>query len=256
MGDLVAVRTEGSVAIVTLDRPEKLNALSSALESDLGAALGTAEVADARAIVIAGAGRSFSVGADVTEMRGQTPADILAYYRATGDVYERVSDLPMPTVAAIHGHCLGGGLELALACDLRVADATAVFGLPEVALGIVPSSGGLLRLVQAVGPARTKELVLLRERFGSEEAERAGLVTAVVPEGTALAGALEIARRLADLPATAVEVAKRAIDASAVSSREAALLIERLAYAALAQTSEHEQATAAFLERRRRPSEG
>jgi len=254
MGDLVAVRLDGDVAIVTLERPGKLNALSTALEADLDAALRSSSVARARAVVVAGAGRAFSAGADVQQMRDQTPEDVLAAYRATGEVYERVAGLQMPTIAAIHGYCLGGGFELALACDLRVADATAVFGLPEVALGIVPSSGGLHRLVRSVGPARARELVLLRGRFGAEEAERAGLVTEVVPEGTALTRAAEMARELARLPPVAVEVAKRAIDAAATADRDAALLIERLAYAALAQTAEHRRATTEFVERRERPT--
>jgi len=250
MAELVQVRREGSVAILTLDRPEKLNALSTALEDDLATAIGSEEVASSRVVVIEGAGRAFSAGADVNEMRGQTPGDVLGYYRTTGEVYERVADLPQPAIAAIHGYCLGGGLELALACDLRVADTTAVFGLPEVSIGIVPSSGGLHRLVRAVGAARAKELMLLRDRFDAEEAERFGLITVVVPEGTALARAIEIGNELAKLPPLAVEVAKRAVDAAATSGRDAALLIERLAYAALAQTKDHEEATSAFAEGR------
>lgn len=250
MGDLVAVRREGAVAVVTLNRPEKLNALSTALEEDLAAAVGSPDVMSSRGLVFAGAGRAFSAGADVTEMRDQTPGDVLASYRATGEVYERIADLPMPTIAAVHGYCLGGGFELALACDLRVADTTVVFGLPEVSLGIVPSSGGLYRLVRAVGPARAKELVLLRDRFDAGEAERVGLVTAVVPEGAAEPRAIEMASELALLPPLAVEVAKRAIEALATSGRDPSLLIERLAYAALAQTEDHRGATTAFAEER------
>ncbi|HEX6231122.1 MAG TPA: enoyl-CoA hydratase/isomerase family protein [Actinomycetota bacterium] len=257
MGDLVTVRREGSVAVLTLDRPEKLNALSAALEEDLALAIASPEVVSSRGLVIEGNGRAFSAGADVTEMREQSPADVLAYYRTTGDVYERIADLAMPTIAAIHGYCLGGGLELALACDFRVADASAVFGLPEVAIGIVPSSGGLHRLVRAVGVARAKELVLLRDRFDADEAERFGLVTAVVPEGAAPARAIEIANELAQLPPPAVEVAKRAIDALGASGREASLLVERLAYAALAPSEEHRRATSSFgAERDPRPRGG
>src|SRR6185503_11660245 len=161
MGELVRVRREGDVAVVTLHRPEKLNALSTALEEELGACLDDDPVASARALVLEGAGRAFSAGADVNEMTGQTPADILRYY---------------PTTAAIHGYCLGGGFELSLAADLRIADETAAFGLPEVAIGIVPSSGGFHRLVRAVGPARAKELILLRERIDAERALALGVV--------------------------------------------------------------------------------
>ena len=250
MAELVQVRREGAVAVLTLNRPEKLNALSSSVEEALGGALGSADVGSSSAVVVAGSGRAFSAGADVHEMREQSVAAILEYYRTTGLVYERIASLRQPTVAAIHGYCLGGGFELALACDFRVADAAAVFGLPEVAIGIVPSSGGLTRLVRTVGPARAKELMLLRDRFDAEEARGFGLVTAVVPEGSAEARAIEVGTELAQLPPLAVEVAKRAADAATDSSREASLLIERLAYAALAQTEDHAEATAAFEEKR------
>jgi enoyl-CoA hydratase/carnithine racemase len=250
MAELVQVRREGAVAVLTLSRPDKLNALSSAVEGALSAAIGSEDVMSSAAVVIAGAGRAFSAGADVHEMREQTVAAILDYYRTAGGVYEAVAALRQPTIAAIHGYCLGGGFELALACDFRVADATAVFGLPEVAIGIVPSSGGLTRLVRAVGAARAKELMLLRDRFDAEEALGFGLVTAVVPEGSAEARAIEVGNELAQLPPLAVEIAKRAADAAADSSREASLLIERLAYAALAQTEDHAEATSAFEEKR------
>ena len=250
MAELVQIRREGAVAVLTLNRPDKLNALSGAVEQAFGAAIGSEEVTTSGAVIVAGAGRAFSAGADVHEMREQSVGAILEYYRTTGEVYDRVAALRQPTIAAIHGYCLGGGFELALACDFRVADATAVFGLPEVAIGIVPSSGGLTRLVRAVGAARTKELMLLRDRFDAEEALGFGLVTMVVPEGSAQARAIEVGAELAQLPPLAVEVAKRAADAAADSSREASLLIERLAYAALAQTADHAEATAAFEDKR------
>jgi enoyl-CoA hydratase/carnithine racemase len=154
--------------------------------------------------------------------------------------------LPQPTVAAIHGYCLGGALELALALDFRIADETAVFGFPEVSLGILASSGGLHRVTRLLGPARAKELFLLAERFDSDEARRAGVVTEVAPAGQALERALEVAARLAALPRDAVAVTKQAIDAVGAAPREAALLIERLAYAALAQTQAARDAAAGF----------
>jgi enoyl-CoA hydratase/carnithine racemase len=185
-------------------------------------------------VVITGGERAFSAGADVSELDLDAEG-VLAYYRATGDFAERVADLPQPTFSAISGWCLGGGLELALATDFRIADSTAVFGFPEVSIGILPSSGGTHRAVRAVGTARARELFLLRERFSAEEALRFGLVTEVVAEGQALERALEHAERLAELPARAVEVTKRAIDLAAESSRAAGLEIERLAYGVLAQ---------------------
>jgi len=247
MSGLIGIERRDAVCVLTLNRPEKLNALSYAVEEALGAALASDELRTSRAVVIAGEGRAFSAGADITEFRDATPESILAYYRSTGAVYEQFAALPQPTIAALHGWCVGGGLELALAADFRVADDSARFKLPEVAIGIIPSSGGTHRLVRLLGTARAKELVLLRERIDAAEAFRIGLVTEVVPEGSALDRALELAGGLAELPALALSLAKQAIDAMAESSRDAGLLIERVAYAALAQTPDAQGAVDEFL---------
>ena len=247
MSGLIGIERRDTVCVLTLNRPEKLNALSYAVEEALGAALASDELRTSRAVVIAGEGRAFSAGADVSEFRDATPESILAYYRSTGAVYEQFAALPQPTIAALHGLCVGGGLELALAADFRVADDSARFKLPEVAIGIIPSSGGTHRLVRLLGTARAKELVLLRERIDAAEAFRIGLVTEVVPEGSALDRALELAGGLAELPALALSLAKQAIDAMAESSRDAGLLIERVAYAALAQTPDAQGAVDEFL---------
>jgi enoyl-CoA hydratase/carnithine racemase len=246
---LVEAERDGAVCILTLRREEKLNALSTALEQDLQAVLASDAVRTSSCVVIAGAGRAFSAGADVTEFADRTPEAVLDYYRATGNVYEDVAALHQPTLSAIHGYCLGGGLELALATDFRIADETAVFGFPEVGLGILPSSGGTYRAVRLLGPARAKELILLHGRLTASEAFRTGLVTEVVSAGGALERGLELARTLASLPPTAVSVAKQAIDAAPDASREAALLIERLAYGLLAQTGDARSAAGEFGER-------
>jgi enoyl-CoA hydratase/carnithine racemase len=250
VSELVRVESRGATAVITLSREDKLNALSTALERALADALRDERVRASACVVVAGGARAFSAGADVSEMRGLDPASILAYYRETGDVYERVAALPQPTIAAIAGHCLGGGLELALACDFRVADATASFGFPEVGIGIVPSSGGTHRLARLVGIARAKELVLLRERFGPDEALALGLVTESVPAGAALDRALDLAERLSALPPLAVALAKQAIDAMPEASRDAGLALERLAYGLLAQTEDAREAAEAFVEKR------
>jgi enoyl-CoA hydratase/carnithine racemase len=237
---LVDVARDGSVCVLTLQREEKLNALSTALERELRDALERDEVRGSACVVVTGAGPAFSAGADVTELRGRSAEDVVAYYRESGDVYERVAALPQPTIAAISGYCLGGGLELALATDFRIADEAATFGFPEVGLGILPSSGGTQRLTRAVGPARAKELILLRERLTAAEALAAGIVTELAP--VALERALEHARRLAALPALAVSLTKQAIDAMPDASRDAGILIERLAYGLLAQTEDAREA--------------
>jgi enoyl-CoA hydratase/carnithine racemase len=250
---LIGVGREGAVCILTLQREEKLNALSGALERELLDAISGENVRDSRALVITGAGKAFSAGADINEFADSDAASIAAYYADTGDVYERLAALPMPTIAAIHGWCLGGGLELALATDFRIADETAAFGLPEVEIGILPSSGGTYRLVRLLGPAKAKELMLLRRRFDARDAHALGLVTEVAPAGKALERALGIAAELAELPRLAVETTKRAADLIPEASREAAMLIERLGYAALAQTDEATKAVDDFTRRDRRP---
>jgi enoyl-CoA hydratase/carnithine racemase len=250
---LVDVRREDHVCVLTLQREEKLNALSGGMEGELLNALGSDDVRGSRCVVITGAGKAFSAGADINEFAEADAASIAAYYADTGDVYERIAALRMPTIAAIHGWCLGGGLELALATDFRIADETAAFGLPEVELGILPSSGGAYRLVRLLGPGKAKELMLLRRRFDAAEALTLGVATDVVPEGKALERALERAAELTALPPLAVETIKRAADLIPEASREAAMLIERLGYAALAQTDEATNAIEDFTRRDRRP---
>jgi len=245
---LVRVERDGVVAIVTLQRERKLNALSTRLENELMAALESAEVTSSRSLVITGGLKVFSAGADITEMQGIDVQSVFDYYRASGGVYERVAAMPQPTVSAISGYCLGGGLELALATDFRIADESAVFGLPEVAIGILPSSGGIYRLVRMVGTARARELILARSRLSAEEAARVGIVTEVVTQGAGLRRAIELARDLSALPALASALVRRSIDAASESSREVSLLVEQLAYAALSQVAESKQRLDSALE--------
>ena len=248
---LLDVRREGAVCVLTFQREEKLNAISTGVERELLAAFEGDDVRQSRCVVFAGGERAFSAGADLKEARDESPGGIDAYYRDTGDVYERIAALPQPTFSAISGWCLGAGFELAMATDFRIADETAVFGLPEVELGILPSSGGTYRLVRALGPSRAKELMILRPRVDAAEAFRLGVVTELVPAGQALARAHELARQVSELPPLAVAAAKQAANAIAESSREAGIMLERLAYAALAQTDEAREAGEAFANRKK-----
>jgi len=232
----VELTRDDDVAVVTIRREQKRNALSTTMETRLAEALADEAVTTARAVIVTGGDQVFSAGADVTELREMTPAAIAAYYRASGAVYEQLAALPMPTIAAITGYCLGGGLELALAADFRVADQNAVFGFPEVGIGILPSSGGVARLTRMVGPARARDLVLRGRRFDANQAEQWGLVTEATAAGDHLVTARALAAELIKAPALALTWTAQVIDAAAESSHHVSLLLEQLAYAALNRT--------------------
>jgi len=240
--EVVALERHEHACVVRLQRPDKLNAISEQVERELCDALLHPDVREAPCVIFTGSEKVFSAGADLSETRGYEPDEILATYRATGDFAERVADLPQPTLSAISGYCIGGGLELALATDFRIAEDSADFRFPEVALGILPSWGGTQRAVRLLGPARAKELVLLRERVDAPTALSLGLVTEVVRSGEAVGRALELAERLSGLPRLAVSVTKQVIDALPETSRSAGLGLERMAYGLLAQSEDATEA--------------
>jgi len=238
------------VALVTLNRPRALNALSFAL------LLRLAEVVEAldadpecRAIVITGAGtRAFAAGADVAELAGQTAESLASAPGFRG--WDRVSAVATPTIAAVRGYALGGGAELALACDMLVAGDDATFGQPEINLGIIPGAGGTQRLARAVGKARTMDLVLTGRRVPAAEADHLGLLTRLVPAGETLAAALDLAAAVAAQPQDAVRAAVAAVRAAFEGPLEEGLLVERDLFRALFGTPDQEEGMRAFLERR------
>jgi enoyl-CoA hydratase/carnithine racemase len=245
MPEVVRLEQHEHACVIRLERPAKLNAISEQVERELCDALETPEVRDAPCVIFTGGEKVFSAGADLSETRGYGPDEILATYRGTGDFAERVADLAQPTLSAITGYCIGGGLELALATDFRIAEEGSDFRFPEVALGILPSWGGTQRAVRLLGPARAKELILLRERVDAREALSLGLVTEVVESQRALPRSLELAERLSRLPRLAASVTKQVIDALPETSRAAGLGLERVAYGLLAQTGDAAQALTA-----------
>lgn len=245
MPEVVRLEPHEHACVIRLERPAKLNAISEQVERELCDAIERPEVRDAPCVIFTGGEKVFSAGADLSEARGYGPDEILATYRGTGDFAERVADLAQPTLSAVTGYCIGGGLELALATDFRIAEEGSDFRFPEVALGILPSWGGTQRAVRLLGPARAKELILLRERVDAQEALSLGLVTEVVATGQALQRAFELAERLSGLPRLAVSVTKQVIDALPETSRAAGLGLERVAYGLLAQTGDAAQALSA-----------
>ena len=201
------------VAEITLSRPEAMNAISSQLAGELTQAC--AEVAAdprVRAVVLSAAGeRAFCAGADLRERSKMTDADILRQRPAMRGAFGAVLSLPQPVIAAVHGFALGGGCELALGCDLIVADETAVFGLPEVTVGLVPGGGGTQLALRRLGVGRAADLVLTGRKVGADEAERLGLIDRRVPRGTAAQTAIELAGQIAANSPVAVRAAKRAM---------------------------------------------
>jgi enoyl-CoA hydratase/carnithine racemase len=241
----------GPVALVELDNPP-LNLVTAELTRELDAALDrVAADPEVRAVVVAGAGeRAFCAGSDVKEfesLAGRVAEGKLLYEKL---VYRKLADLPMPTVAAIEGDALGGGLELALCCDLRVASERARLGLPEVRLGVIPGSGGTQRLPAVVGPARAKELILVGELLSAEDAERIGLVNTVVPAGQARAAAFELGHRIAERGPLAVREAKRLVDLSRDLDLDAGLAAELDASERVFASEDMLEGARAFFEKR------
>jgi enoyl-CoA hydratase/carnithine racemase len=222
--------SEDRVAVITLHRPNVLNALDSASHIAIGDAITALERDDnVGAIVIAGEGRAFCSGSDLAEigqLTGQTEQDYVALDFATKN---RIAGCTKPVVAAIQGYCVGGGLELALACDFRVAGADAVFMMPEVSLGSLPGSGGLQRLPRIVGVGVATDWILTGRRVSAEEAEQRGLVTRLVPTGDHLAAARDLAAELASKSPLALRLAKVALTPEPLTDRGLVAAFQMLA---------------------------
>jgi enoyl-CoA hydratase len=252
--ELPAVSRDGQldgVALVILDRPEVLNALNFALIAELTDALESLDRDEAcRAIVITGAGdRAFAAGADIPELAVQTPTSL-----TIGDDFhrwERIKRIRKPLIAAVRGHALGGGCELAMTCDLIVAGEDAQFGQPEIKLGVMPGAGGTQRLTRAIGKAKAMELVLTGRSIGAREAEARGLVTSVVAAEETVPKALELAARIAAMPPLAVLAAKAAVNRAEELPLEAGLEFERRSFYLLFETEDQKEGMAAFAEKRK-----
>jgi enoyl-CoA hydratase/carnithine racemase len=242
----------GHVVELTLNRPQAHNAISTAMAAEIAAA--TAEVAvdrDVRAVVLGAAGeKAFCVGADLKERNSYSDAELMRQRPIFRAAFGGILGLPTPAVAAVHGFALGGGFELALSCDLIVADETAVVGLPEVTVGVVPGGGGTQLLARRIGASRAADLILTGRRVEIDEAERLGLVDRRVPAGEARKFALELATQIAANSPVGVRNAKRALRAGADVDLAAGLDIEDSAWRATAFSGDRREGVAAFNEQR------
>ena len=239
-----------AVALITLDRPEVLNALDSETMRQLVEALERLDADDAcRCIVITGAGeRAFAAGADIREMAEATPVSLTRVN--TFARWEHIRRVRKPIVAAVRGYALGGGCELAMACDLVVAADDAVFGQPEIKLGVIPGAGGTQRLTRALGKAKAMELILTGRNLPAKEAEARGLVTKLVAREATLPAALELAAQVAAMPPLAVMAAKEAVNRAFELSLEAGLEFERRNFLLLFGSEDQKEGMRAFVEKR------
>ncbi|GAA4903381.1 enoyl-CoA hydratase/isomerase family protein [Streptomyces coeruleoprunus] len=250
-GEFVAVRRHGHVAELVLDRPKAMNAVSTEMARSIAAACAAlaADTSVRVTVLTSSNDRAFCVGADLKERNSFTDADMLRQRPTTRGCYTGVLELPMPTIAAVHGFALGGGFELALSCDLIVADATAVVGLPEVSVGVIPGGGGTQLLPRRVGAARAAELVFTARRVPAAEAAGLGLVDELVEED-ARGAALELAARIAGNSPVGLRAAKRALRLGHGLDLRAGLEVEDAAWRTVAFSGDRKEGVAAFNEKR------
>lgn len=249
----VLFERKGNIGILTFDRPKALNALSTEVIREAHAVMDMVEKEeDIRCLVVTGGGeKAFIAGADIAEMMDQTRQAAKEFAHYGNQFMHRLEEFHAPVIAAIGGFALGGGLELALACDIRLCSENALFGFPEVGLGIAPGFGGMQRFVRAVGVARAKELIYTTRRFGPEEASAYGLVNAVYPREELMDKAMEMATTIAQQAPLSVACAKKAMNAGCGQSQRQAVETEENLYYVTFETEDQKNAMHAFVEKRK-----
>jgi len=242
-----------TIGILTINRPEKMNALSNQLTSELKTVLDEIEQDDKlRVLIFTGAGdKAFVAGADINELVIRDAQIGRKVSKERQDLFSRIENLSVPVIAAVNGYALGGGLELALACSIRICSERAKFGAPEVKLGIIPGDGGTQRLPRLVGQGRAMEMILSGDFIDAHEAYRIGLANKVVPHEELMEKTLELADKIASRPPLAVQFAKEAVNRSVGSGSDSGYALESYLHALSCTTEDKKEGVSAFLEKRK-----
>lgn len=249
---VVELVQKGDVSVLTINRPKALNALNDEVITELDKVLDSIDPAATRCVIVTGAGeKAFVAGADIAQMSGLTKAEGEAFGKHGNDVFRKLETLPVPTIAAVNGFALGGGCELAMSCDIRICADTAVFGQPEVGLGITPGFGGTQRMARLIGPGKAKELIYTARNIKAPEALEIGLVQAVYPADQLMAEAEKMAARIAGNAPIAVRACKKAINDGLQVDMDAAIAVEEKLFGSCFETQDQKQAMAAFVEKRK-----
>lgn len=243
------VEKEGGIRLVTISRPEALNALNSEVLAELKD-LFSSPPEGPEVVIITGEGKAFVAGADIAEMRSMDSVEATEFSRKGQEVFSLIESYPWPVIAAINGYALGGGLELALACDIRVASERAKVGQPEVNLGVIPGFGGTQRLPRLIGPGRAFDLLYTGRMVGAEEALTMGILNAVYPPEELLEGARKIAGEILKKGPEAIRTIKWLVRRGLDVPLEEGLIMERLSFGRLFSTSDQKEGMSAFLEKR------
>ncbi|HEV7368430.1 enoyl-CoA hydratase [Arenibaculum sp.] len=246
----ILVETRGRVGLITLNRPKALNALSDKLVTELGQAVDAFEAdPEIGCLVLTGSEKAFAAGADIKEMASQGYMDVYLGDFITKK-WQRVAQCRKPVIAAVAGYALGGGCELAMMCDFILAADTAKFGQPEITIGTIPGSGGTQRLTRFVGKSKAMEMCLTGRMMDAEEAERAGLVSRIIPAADLLDEAMKVAERIASMSLPAAMMTKEAVNRAYETSMEEGMRFERRLFHSTFATEDQKEGMAAFVEKR------
>ncbi|MBR4671263.1 MAG: enoyl-CoA hydratase/isomerase family protein [Butyrivibrio sp.] len=250
----VNCEVKDKIAVITINRPEALNALNSQVLDDLGAAFDSIDVNVVRAVVLTGAGeKSFVAGADIGEMSTLSKAEGEAFGKKGNDVFRKIEQFPIPVIAAINGFALGGGCEISMSCDIRICSENAMFGQPEVGLGITPGFGGTQRLARLIGAGMAKQLIYTARNIKADEAYRIGLVNAVYPQEELLTAAEKMASQIAANAPIAVRACKKAINDGLQTDIDSALVIEEKLFGSCFESEDQREGMANFLRKKDDP---